>query len=170
VTEAIFGLVGVVVGAGISGVVSFVLERRRERQRARASARLLEQELEPFVFQLYALRASVRQPDPSAFETHARHLAAFTLELWTGHRETLAASLGIGEWYSVMYAYLGLGGLRRALEGTSFDQAAGDEGFEDRVQAVESAVSGAVDTLGRRAGRYASVGQTMLRGSRWWPS
>jgi hypothetical protein len=44
-TAAIFGLVGVVVGAVVTGAVSWLLERRREAAEARAAARLLKSEV-----------------------------------------------------------------------------------------------------------------------------
>jgi hypothetical protein len=170
-SEAIFGLVGVVVGATLSGFVSFALERRREHRGARASARLLEQELEPFNNLLYGLRAGVLGHDEATFRAHVKELEDFTLDLWTANREILAATLGIEEWYAVMYAYLALGRLRRELAGTSLESVSGQEGFNDRVRSVESAVYGAVDTLGRFAGREVRevpVGKVApLRGSRW---
>jgi hypothetical protein len=43
--EAIFGLIGVVVGAVVSGLASLLLERRRERVVARTAARLVQAEL-----------------------------------------------------------------------------------------------------------------------------
>lgn len=167
-TEAIIGLVGVVVGAGIAGAVSFGLERRRDDQRVRAAARLLEQELEPFKYGLYALRASVGPPDETAFLKHAGQLRDLTLDLWTTHRETLAGTLEVDEWYSVMYGYLGLGKLKREVEHASLAQLAASAVFADRVQSVESAVSGAVATLGRRGGRPVPEDEgSVLSGSRW---
>ena len=44
-TAAIFGLVGVVVGATMTGVVDYLLERRRERERVRTVARELTDDL-----------------------------------------------------------------------------------------------------------------------------
>ena len=44
-TEAIFGLVGVIIGALISGVTNFFLEKRKEYLAARVAARLVRDEL-----------------------------------------------------------------------------------------------------------------------------
>jgi hypothetical protein len=46
VAEAIFGLVGVIVGAVVTGGVEFVAERRREAALLRKAARLVEAELD----------------------------------------------------------------------------------------------------------------------------
>ena len=46
-TEAIFGLIGVVVGGLISGGLSLILEWRKERVAARVAARLVREDLLP---------------------------------------------------------------------------------------------------------------------------
>jgi hypothetical protein len=169
VTQAIFGLVGVVVGAVISGGVAFFMERRRDRQKARASARLLEEELEPFVGALYQLRASLLKENEAAFQVFIGQWNSFTLDLWTSRREALATTLAIEEWYSVMYAYVALGKLKRELGGLDFGTAQADEDLRGTVQSAESAVISAVETLGQLGGRGTPDSRLagLLRGSRW---
>jgi hypothetical protein len=69
-TEAIFGLVGVVVGGFITGGAINLIERRTERLEARASARLLQSELRLFAHKLDTARdlissATTRSPGAS---------------------------------------------------------------------------------------------------------
>lgn len=40
-TDAVFGLVGVMLGGVLTGTVTYLLERQRERKRVRAASRLL---------------------------------------------------------------------------------------------------------------------------------
>jgi hypothetical protein len=76
--------------------------------------------------------------------------------------------LRFGEWYSVMYAYLGIRKLKRELDGASLAAIAASDNFDDRVPSVESAVHGAVDTLRRRGRRRAAEREdALLRTSRW---
>jgi hypothetical protein len=167
VTQAIFGLVGVVVGALVAGSVSLFMEHRREKQKARASARLLEEELEPFVGPLYQLRASLLKPNEIEFQAFIAQRRAFTLDLWRANREVLASTLAIGEWYSIMYAYVALAKLMRALDGVDFARALNDDSLRDTIQNAESAVTVAVDTLGRLGGRDQLPWAGLLRASRW---
>jgi len=166
-TEAAFGLAGVVVGALLSGVMTYALERRREQRLVRAAARLLEQELEPFVGPLYELRASFLMDSQERYERVARQVEEFTLALWEKHRESLASSLAIGEWYSVMFAYVSLDGLRRTLAGVPFAEARSREEIPQLVQRAESDVLTAVGRLGERGGRPGTDDPAVLRGSRW---
>jgi hypothetical protein len=165
VTEAIFGLVGVVIGALLSGVMTYVLERRKEQRLVRASARLLEQELEPFVSPFYELRASFQMNSPDTYERVHGQLDDFTLG--KQHREALASALTIDEWYAVMYAYVSLDRFRRLLAGVPFDEAQQRNDLPAAIQSVESDVRTAVGTLGRRGGRPDTDDQSLLRGSRW---
>ena len=43
--EAIFGLAGVIIGAMISGVTTYILQKRKEQMAARVAARLVREEL-----------------------------------------------------------------------------------------------------------------------------
>jgi hypothetical protein len=79
ITAAIFGLLGVVVGAVINGAVSAVLQRRTERSELRSAARLVRTELvfsgpvEPVERAAEALReaAGVQSKGPSDSDSFA---------------------------------------------------------------------------------------------------
>ena len=51
-TDAVFGLLGVLVGGAITGWTTYALERRRERAAARVAARLVREDLLPGVLLL----------------------------------------------------------------------------------------------------------------------
>lgn len=91
-TQAIFGLVGVIVGALVTGGVSFVRDRRRESADLRAALRLVEDD---FHLLLMGLRAMAK-----AGVWHPRIL---TMELtsWPEHRGILASHLSSDDWLRV---------------------------------------------------------------------
>jgi hypothetical protein len=96
-----------------------------------------------------------------------RQVEDFNLALCEKHRESLASSLPIGDWYSVMFAYISLDRLRRLLAGVSFDEVKADEDLKQAVQQAESDALTAVGTLGQRGGRPGADEPAVLRGSRW---
>jgi hypothetical protein len=82
---AIIGLVGVVVGALVSGAASFLMARRGEQQQARAAARLLESELTTVGSRLRVLNAGLERGSDNL--TDLRPLVRFPpQEAWQTHR------------------------------------------------------------------------------------
>jgi hypothetical protein len=81
-TEAIFGLLGVVLGGVLTGVVGYVAERRRQRQLARVSARIVREHL------LDAMRAG--EDLLGGRPADARRAADALGEVWREERRTLA--------------------------------------------------------------------------------
>ena len=96
-TAAIFGLLGVIVGAVINGVVATVLQRRTERADQRSAARLVRSEL--VRFRALAIEAGQRSPE------HLPQLHDMTPALWHDHRAVLARALEDADWAAVASAY-----------------------------------------------------------------
>jgi hypothetical protein len=96
VTAAIFGLVGVVIGALITGGTNYVLQVRAERREIRAAARLMLQELTN-------TGAAIRY----AIELNDREFlrGATSEDEWNRHHLFLARHLSDEEWDAVALAY-----------------------------------------------------------------
>ncbi len=113
--QAIFGLVGVIIGGVITGLGPYFLATRADRRRARAAARLLEAELRAITSYL-GLAADERRHEPRA-DRDALYLAAITsslpsVRLWEAHRATLSEVLSAKEWHALSLAYEAIAALR----------------------------------------------------------
>lgn len=120
-SQALIGLVGVVVGAVLSGGVGYLVARRDERRRARASARLLQAELRPVADYLDAVVVG----NLELFTGAGRPLLASALgpllemtppRLWAEHQALLAWALGTADWYAIASAYERVDQLRSVAE------------------------------------------------------
>jgi hypothetical protein len=108
---AIIGLIGVIIGAMLSGSLTLLTKRRSDRQQARAAARLLESELRSVTQDLYLLGDSLVADtaiDPQVF------LNLPPTTSWDTYRSSLAALLTNDEWYAVATAYESIEALRGA--------------------------------------------------------
>ncbi len=95
-TAAIFGLIGVIIGALITGGTSYVLQVRAERREIRAAARLMLQELTNTGDAIrYAIKLNQRE---------FLHGATWEDE-WKRHHLLLARHLSDEEWDAVALAY-----------------------------------------------------------------
>lgn len=95
-SQAIFGLLGVVVGAMVSGGVTLYLEWARERAAARGAARILQGDLSNTEAQIEeALDSDLRWPGQFRLRT-AR---------WYEYQPILARRLRENEWYAVESAF-----------------------------------------------------------------
>lgn len=96
-TAAIFGLIGVVVGAAVNGVVSYLLASRHEKADAKAAARLVHSELRAHLHVLDSvLKAGTFgeiPPDPP------------TVDEWAAHRSILARTLSNDAWANIAWSY-----------------------------------------------------------------
>ncbi len=105
--EAIFGLVGVLIGGLITGGTAFWLIRRRERAAARGACRLLWDELGTAqVFFEACLEADKWLDEPSG---------AVTNDLWLEQRGVLAGEHKFTPWFPVTGAYAGIEMLIRRI-------------------------------------------------------
>lgn len=112
-TEAIIGLLGVIVGGFINVGVSFVQEKRERRQGARVAARLVLAELERNGVVLHV----------AGQDKTWRTLQRLDDTEWANHREQLAGALPSPDWEALYRAYYWIG---RLIEGSS-DRAAKNE-------------------------------------------
>jgi len=95
VTAAIFGLVGVVIGAILSGAVSYGIEIRRERKDAIVGARIVSVEMQMFQVEIEAWIENRMIPEESDFRTDA----------WEQHKLALARNLPPPDWEMVEATY-----------------------------------------------------------------
>jgi hypothetical protein len=107
VTAAIFGLIGVVIGAVINGAVTSWHQRRVERSDFRSAARLVRSEL--VQFRSLGLEAARRPPE------HLPQLQDATPILWQSNRGVLARSLSDQDWNLVARAYAHVDALTSVL-------------------------------------------------------
>jgi hypothetical protein len=91
--EAIFGLVGVVVGAVVAGGVDYALDRRRERAGLRAALRLVEDEYKDLL-SVVAIVLQMRVWPPSDWQAWR----STSRDQWETHRDVLAARLSAADW------------------------------------------------------------------------
>lgn len=96
-SEAIFGLIGVCVGAFLNGGATYALERRRDVREARLSARMLLPEVER---NRQLLRMILASP-------YMGHLALKQLEMqrWIEFEPRLAPSMASSGWNTVSTLY-----------------------------------------------------------------
>lgn len=124
-SQAIVGLIGVVIGGLLTGGVEFALERRRERRSGTAAARLVMESLDDidsFIKASLARRAWLG--DPSEILSNAA---------WSEHRVVLAEAPGFDGWYPVAGAWGWIVKLRRLVD--LFGEEVGDDPLAERDQA-----------------------------------
>jgi hypothetical protein len=105
-TTAIFGLVGVVVGALVTGVVSWLLERRKEKAEAVAAARLLKPEVTAAVADVTSTLDEGRWP--IAYRPMWR-------ESWATYRQALVVAMQQRGFDEVATAYARMAQLQSAF-------------------------------------------------------
>ncbi|MEJ7787089.1 MAG: hypothetical protein WKF96_19985 [Solirubrobacteraceae bacterium] len=94
-SEAIFGLIGVVVGSAITWGIEIWRARRSDSDDARVAARLIAAELQSI--------DNARTVDLP--ELGRQKVLALEQDAWITHRSTLARELGDSEWRAVRDAY-----------------------------------------------------------------
>jgi phosphoserine phosphatase len=91
-TEAIFGLVGVIIGGLLNGGVSLLVDKKSQKGAGKVAARMLLSEI---TNNEIATKLSLEK-------STWRHLRlALSIEEWTRRREPLAAVLSDTEWEAV---------------------------------------------------------------------
>jgi len=146
-SEAIFGLIGVLLGAIAAGVGDYLLGKRRERVETKRAARLLLLELKEareFIEDSLQKMRWVSNPE-----------AVLSNEVWVEHRAAFAQINSSVVWETVSDAFLQIGNLRRrnrgAKPGTRLEP--GDERTEDAVAVMpplDIAISWLEDFTGAR--------------------
>jgi hypothetical protein len=98
VTAAIFGLIGVLVGASRNGLVQWLMARRSDVAEARTAARLVTYELREYQ-QLLQYTLLNRRWETGLW---------FSPAIWREHQARLAGACSTTEWIPVERAYLGI--------------------------------------------------------------
>jgi hypothetical protein len=124
-SEAIFGLVGVIIGAFAAGLGDYLLETRRESRMIRRAARLLQLELEEardFIRDSLDRTRWIAEPE-----------RVLSNEVWFQHRDAFASVEDAELWSAVSNGFIAIAGIRRmnrnAPPGTDLDP--GGERAED---------------------------------------
>jgi hypothetical protein len=116
ITQAIFGLVGVVIGGLLSGGATYVMARRGERRRSTAAVRLVEAEVRHAFTLAESVIPSLIFEDPT-IEPIRPQLWSQLSELptpiaWNTYKGDLAELLTADEWYALADSYEALEALR----------------------------------------------------------
>jgi hypothetical protein len=109
---AIFGLVGVVVGALVTGGVDFLLEHRRENAESSRVKRLVAGELQTIWAQLNVTLETRETPRVALSDFEGRFLPD---ELWLTSRGQLASAADNQQYIELAGLYAGLDLFRRTL-------------------------------------------------------
>jgi hypothetical protein len=143
--EATFGLIGVVVGALVTGGVTWTLARRREQRDVRAAARLLRNDLLKAEGMLsHALNESRWWPRDRELPT----------SLWREERRYLAAELeNFDDWEPIGRAFTELEELSLYVEVRSLEADLGALSVEYRPVSDDETVEGARELVRRGLAR-----------------
>ncbi len=98
VTTAVIGLIGVVIGAGVSGLVQWLMTRRSDRLAARTAARVVRYELRQYRELLQFLIGA----------GHWEVAYWISPVRWREHQTTLAGACASDEWSRIEMAYSGI--------------------------------------------------------------
>lgn len=126
-TEAIFGLLGVLIGSGITWGIELWRARRGESDQARVAARLVIDELRSI--------ANIRTADEPEFKRQKE--LALRQDAWHTHQPVLARELSYDGWRAVGAAYDALASPQRSSAGERYV----DEGYEAAMQVLEPIAS-----------------------------
>ena len=103
--EAIFGLIGVIVGAVVTGAVEWWHARQARRMARRVAARLVMDELENVGASLLAVRRRKRKSDIADSMRDLIDRGMISDSAWKAHRGTLAETLHILQWKALSDAF-----------------------------------------------------------------
>jgi len=131
-TAAIFGLLGVVIGALLSGLITLHIESRKERKEAMVAARFVHSELQMFQVDIENWIRDRYVPEDPDLQTEA----------WDQHSLALARGLPGGDWEMVAAGYLWVHLIRTEPRPGDLD----DEGVAF-YQPILTEVIGGVKTL-----------------------
>jgi hypothetical protein len=133
VTAAIFGLLGVAIGALLSGAVSYAIESRRERKDAIVGARIVSQEIQMFQADVESWIRNRAIPEELDLRTDA----------WEEHKLALARFLPPPDWEMVGATYTWI----HLLTTDPWPPGAIPEAKLDFFEGIQSEVIGGVKSL-----------------------
>jgi hypothetical protein len=130
-TEAIFGLIGVVVGALVTGTVEWIQAERSRRIATRAARRLVAQELLACTaaIDMAASKDDTLEVAEDMRDSFTRGLVSN--DAWAAHNGILAERLGDDVWESLTDAYVSITFLLGSRDHT-------DEDLADTVKSIHS--------------------------------
>jgi len=149
-TEAIFGLVGVIIGGLLNGGVTWLVDRQQSKGAVKVSARLVLSELE-----------MIEVSATSALETANYGQLTFgdTAE-WIEHRPVLASKLSDGEWSALDNCFAYFAHMKATAEaGTKW----GDDG-EGSMASLIGKTKWCIKALRNYAGEEVKVMVGLYRG------
>jgi hypothetical protein len=133
-TQAIFGLIGVLVGAFVTSGWEFLMERRRERKAFRRSRRLVAEELHTIWVHMLVVEDG-KTPTSTTEKTEARFLPTNT---WAAHREVMADdALSDDAWNVLPMLFNNAESLRFYL----LDQPGGTQLPADKLQLIDGSAA-----------------------------
>lgn len=141
-SEAVFGLIGVAVGALVTGVAEYLLEKRRDVRAKRTARRMLTLELEEaHKFIEGSLEATVWTEDPARVLTN---------DQWAEHRNVWGASVDDCVWEPIADAFMAIAEVRRSNRDAGAGRAL-NEGDErgDHVALRLRRIQSGLDSLDR---------------------
>jgi hypothetical protein len=116
-SQAIFGLIGVVIGGLISDGATYLMARRGERRRAQAAVRLVEAEVRNAATVAESVLPVILDDTPyppRLLEQAWESLSALpTPSAWQAYKGDLAELLDARNWYAIADSYEALDALRR---------------------------------------------------------
>ena len=182
---ALVGLVGVIVGALVSGGATYMMARRADARQARAAARLLEAELQAVVEQLGELGQAIAFRDEFARraedESERDEISnAWDLKsmlripqprLWEKHKSLLADVLSAADWYALAKAYQSIDDLRVISSSERWFTAQGEfihHAIEEVVTDLGNEIQAGATAVSRLAGGRIAWPQSAETGTARW--
>jgi hypothetical protein len=159
VTEAIFGLVGVVIGGVLNGGLAWLSERRMAKGSIKVSARLVQSEME--ANNLGVSGALFKDGDWAALRT------LLSTSAWAERRATMAAAMTDSEWSIVCRYYMQMQATKAVADTHApFDMVDADEikRLKDQASMIVKADGGHASVLRRRGLETESVQASPRRG------
>ena len=109
-SAAIFGLLGVVVGAVLTGGVDYVMARRQEKAELRQSTRLVADELHSLWLMVDLILERGQLPPARLPGEEAERL--FSTDSWQAHKPVLARGLRQEQWRALATVYAAVESMR----------------------------------------------------------
>jgi hypothetical protein len=158
--QAIFGLVGVVVGGLVSGGATYLMARRGERRRERAAVRLVEAELRHGAnvaeYVLPPLLKDASAGSPQLVNSMRKALTGLPPpNAWNEYRGQLAELLDARDWYALADSYEAL----HALQNLDWNELTTAQGLIYQT-AIRDALSEFLADLERGAKASAAMSDT----------
>jgi hypothetical protein len=159
VAEAIFGLIGVLVGALVTSGWELVMDRRHERKAQKRALRLVTYEIQLLVIHLETVVDHGTAPSNTSPGFRERFMPT---EMWEAHRETLADAVSDEVWLSLPVMFQNIELFRRRL----LEMEPGEELPDEEIQAIADQGTRMANMYLRLTGSRAATDVHRARGTR----